>query len=770
MVERSRLRFLRRLVQVTAFACLAAVLLPGCSSPSEQAPAVTLVVSEGAAPRVIFGADRLAATLRDAGYDVRRASQAPEDEQSVAVLVGNAGNDRFLRERVDELEGVDLEAVGAEGFVVATVGDGTIVVAGRDDSGALYGSLELGDVVAAAGELPASLLVVDAPDFRLRGPSLGMQKPELLPGRNIYEYPYTPELFPFFYDKGQWREYLDSLLANRLNTLYLWNGHPFASLVRLEKYPYAVEVPEDVFRRNVEMFDFITEEADKRGIWVIQMFYNIYVSKPFAEHHGIDTMHERADPLIADYNRLSIAKFVEQYPNVGLLVCLGEALQGQEYQQEWLNEVVIPGVKAGLERLGRTEEPPIVVRAHSVSDPHALIQAALPRYRNLYTMAKYNGESLTTYEPRGKWVEIHNALAETGATHVVNVHILANLEPFRYGATEFIRKAMLAIRDVDGAQGLHLYPLAYWDWPVSPDRTEPRLKQVERDWIWYEAWARYAWNADRDPAAEREHWIGRLASVYGTRQAAEQIYVAYNEAGEVAPRLIRWFGISEGNRQTLSLGMTLDQLVNPGDYRTYPELWESHAPPGERLDTFMQRELTGEPHVGETPPEVIAAVDRFSANAVAAIEAAAAHVTRNRDEFERLRTDMHAIRAMASFYGEKVRAAMAVLRYEHGGDVGDMEEALLHLEASLGHFRELEELTRDTYHYANSLQTGHRTIPFPGGGGDGTARNYHWSQVLPLYEEELESFRRRVAALKAPEGRAASAVASSRSGYRGASR
>ena len=47
--------------------------------------------------------------------------------------------------------------------------------------------------------------------------------------------------------------------------------------------------------------------------------------------------------------------------------------------------------------------------------------------------------------------------------------------------------------------------------------------------------------------------------------------------------LIRRFGITEGNRQTLSLGMTLDQLVNPKRYNAITELWESQAPPGERL-------------------------------------------------------------------------------------------------------------------------------------------------------------------------------------------
>lgn len=51
-----------------------------------------------------------------------------------------------------------------------------------------------------------------------------------------------------------------------MNSLYLWNGHPFASLVKLEEYPFAVEVDEETFKKNEEMFSFLTAEADKRGI------------------------------------------------------------------------------------------------------------------------------------------------------------------------------------------------------------------------------------------------------------------------------------------------------------------------------------------------------------------------------------------------------------------------------------------------------------------------------------------------------------------------
>ena len=70
----------------------------------------------------------------------------------------------------------------------------------------------------------------DGPEMVLRGACVGLQKMTYLPGHGVYEYPYTPESFPWFYDKEQWIKYLDMLVANRMNSLYLWNGHPFASL------------------------------------------------------------------------------------------------------------------------------------------------------------------------------------------------------------------------------------------------------------------------------------------------------------------------------------------------------------------------------------------------------------------------------------------------------------------------------------------------------------------------------------------------------------
>lgn len=645
----------------------------------------------------------------------------------------------------DKLDRVEGDRT-PEGFHLYRDAEGTCYIKGYGDSGTLYGALELIDRIQEAGQWPKVLDVTEVPAFRLRGPCIGMQLPSILPGRETYEYPYTPENFPFFYDKEQWIEFLDFLVANRMNTLYLWNGHPFASLVKLEDYPYAMEVSEDIYHRNVEMYRLLTEEADKRGIWVIQMFYNIFVSKPFAEHHNMGTQHAAPTKLIADYNRQSITKFMEMYPNVGLLVCLGEALRGQEHQEAWMNETVIPAVKQAMIALDKTEEPPIVVRAHSVDNVKQMMESALKHYTNLYTMAKYNGESLTSYEPRGKWQQVHQDMSSLGSTHVANVHLLSNLEPFRYGAQDFIRRCVLACRDRLGAQGVHLYPLAYWDWPNTPDKIEPYLKQYKRDWIWFETWARYLWRTDRDPDQDQQYWIRRLTEMYGNAQAAERVLHAYNESGYCAPMLLRRLGITEGNRQTLSLGMFLDQLVNPGPYGPFSGLWEWHGPPGERLEEYAQKEWTGEPHEGETPFTVIEEATRHAGLAVQAIEEAAGLITRNQDEFDRLRKDIHCIDLMSKFYAEKVRAAILVLEYNYSLNPESMHKAQKHLKQSLQHYRALAELTSKTYRYANSLQTGHRRIPIRGM-KDNLPYYYHWEQMLPLYEKELDDFQSLLAGL-----------------------
>ncbi len=717
-----------------------------------RADTVSIVIPTNAAPRVEFGAEKLVEALK-----------AVKSDATIVRTEKVLGRKIHLNTAHDPSE-------AREGYSLDLGDNNDVFVISRDDSGALYGCLELAKRIREEGKLPTVKVVSfhNKPAMTLRGTCVGMQKTYILPGRKVYEYPYTPELFPWFYDKALWREYLDFLVANRLNTLYLWNGHPFASLVRLKDYPEAVEVPDDIFQKNVEMFRWLTTECDKRGIWLVQMFYNIFLPKPLAEKYGVSTQLAAPTPMASDYTRKSIAEFVKQYPNVGLMVCLGEALQGTDNQINWCTNTILPGVLDGMKAAGLKEQPPVVIRTHAM-DANAIMPAAFQVYSNLFTETKYNGESLTTWEPRGKGQATHQAMSKLGP-HLVNIHILSNLEPFRYGDQQFIQKCMQASRDRLGATGIHLYPLSYWNWPYSPDIVGGRdalvakgegdatspvrgdgaaytvgdgasqpLLQWDRDWIWFEAWARYAWNPDYLEKEDHAYWISRLAEFYGNTNAAEKILEAYNNAGEVAPRLIRRFGITEGNRQTLSLGMTLDQLVNPKKYNMLPDLWESQAPPGERLQEYVQKEWNHQPHEGETPESIIRDILDYSSQAVASVSSAEPLVTKNRSEFACLANDVRCIQAMAQNYAAKARAAELVLRYDYSRDQADMEQAEKLLAESFKYYQQLATLTDKTYHFANSMQTSQRKIPFTGG-VKGVGTNYHWIAIGAALPEGTGGF------------------------------
>ncbi len=636
----------------------------------------------------------------------------------------------------------------AEGYTISKDKKG-ITVSGNDATGVIYGCVELAERIAVGGS-PANISVIkEVPQMVMRGTCIGLQKTVYLPGHTVYEYPYTPENFPWFYDKAEWTKYLDMMVENKYNSLYLWNGHPFASLVKLKDYPFALEVDEETFKKNEEIFSFLTHEADRRGIWVIQMFYNIILSKPFADHYGLKTQDRNRPitPLISDYTRKSIAAFIENYPNVGLLVCLGEAMATIEDDVTWMKETIIPGIKDGLAASGRKDVPPVVLRSHDTDGP-LVLKESLPLYPNIYTMSKYTGESLTTYTPGGPWGETHQQLAAAAPVHIDNVHILANLEPWRWSSPAFIQKAIQAMHRAHHSKGLHLYPQAsYWDWPYAADKLPngERLKQLDRDWMWYQAWGRYAWGDHR--GEDKTYWKKVLAEYYGIDTiAAGHLLNAYDETGEIAPKLLRRFGITEGNRQTLLLGMTMAELVNPYKFTIYPGFYESCGPEGEKLIEYIEKEYKGIPHVGELPLDIVDQCVNHGDRALIEMGAISVKPSRHTDEFERVWNDVLCYATFAKSFQLKVRAAAEVLRYKWSKDISHLESAVKWLEQSLSIWYDLSRMTDQWYLYANSMQTSQRRIPVGGDGG----KMKTWSELAVVYQEELDAFKENIEKLKHP--------------------
>ena len=160
---------------------LAAIIAIAVStSLTGRAETVSIVIASNAAPRVKFGAEKLVEALQAVGtkslITTKRISAQTKSGRVIALM-----KDSSLPKEGYELVVGCLDAVA---------------VVGGDDSGLLYASLELSQQIRKQGKLPVELKLKGSPAMTLRGTCVGLQKTYILPGRKVYEYPYTPELFP----------------------------------------------------------------------------------------------------------------------------------------------------------------------------------------------------------------------------------------------------------------------------------------------------------------------------------------------------------------------------------------------------------------------------------------------------------------------------------------------------------------------------------------------------------------------------------------------
>lgn len=474
---------------------------------------ILLVVQTGAAedPRVAFATERLCAALADpAAVTIHTTTVEAASESYTLQVTGNV-----------------------------------VYVTGADPAGILYGCLDLARrVQRLGGRLPEDFSVQESPALSLRGTCIFLMK------LGSYDYPVTPQEFPFFYDKAMWLDYLDFLVENRFNYIAFWNGHPFDYFVKLEQYPEAQSsLSPQLLEENHDTLLWLATEAEKRNIWLMFQFYNIHTSPDFARAHGLPLHGNSAPtPLLAEYTSYCIEKFVSEFPSIGLYICPGEALRLQ-YTDGWINDVILPAVN----RTGRN--PPIMIRAWGIDLPHMAKVAG--HYTPLYTERKYNVEMLASdhVDPENlDWSKM------TGQ-HVVNVHCIANLEPFRWSPPSYIQRCLQSSRSEGGATGLHLYPRKAWRWPYGCDLPDATQVQWKRDWMWFEAWSRYAWNPDLDPGEEQVYWRARLTEHFGDRSAAEKFLASQEAAADVLPGLQRLIWLGGDNHTVLSAGILLPQML-----------------------------------------------------------------------------------------------------------------------------------------------------------------------------------------------------------------
>ena len=244
--------------------------------------------------------------------------------------------------------------------------------------------------------------------------------------------------------------------------------------------------------------------------------------------------YSKPNDFVKKYVRYALGRFLSEFHSVGLYVCPGEALN-QQYTAEWIRDVILAAAKDSK------QNPTIVVRVWGL-DADGFKKLCVPEYENLYTELKHNVEMIVSPVPDPRHAQWKNVAKK----HIVNLHEVADIKPFRWGSPLFIHE-MVSEWKKAGLDGAECYGLISWRWPYSLDKLEPqqtsfwpqgkKLLSFERDAIWFEALGRYLWKVDRPRQEEAAYWTGRFAEQFGNETAGRQILEWYDTTGPVLPGL-----------------------------------------------------------------------------------------------------------------------------------------------------------------------------------------------------------------------------------------
>ena len=266
--------------------------------------------------------------------------------------------------------------MGPQAFRIRREGDAVIRVIGGDSLGAMYGGLELAEMISLGGGLNAVVDKARKPYIFRRGIKFNIPFDGRAPS---YDDTGTAaqENIAVMWDWEFWESFLDSMARNRYNVLTLWTNHPYPGIVDLKRYPGVsyddvcrlrkpvdtrtdrnfddtdlmdpanVEVIKKIsLEEKIAFWKRVFDHAEARGIDIIVFHWNIFVFGAKGKYGITDDMN---NPETISYLRYCIREFLKTYPQVdGIGITAGEHMRGQRAssldKEQWLWQTYGRGV------------------------------------------------------------------------------------------------------------------------------------------------------------------------------------------------------------------------------------------------------------------------------------------------------------------------------------------------------------------------------------------------------------------------------------------
>ena len=616
------------------------------------------------------------------------------DREPVIVDLASAKGTEEIR--VSVVEGASLPGVHQEGFRIRKEGH-AVTVEAIDETGAMYGTMELAEQIQITGGLEYVTDKAQNPRFPFRAIKFN------LPWSSYRTHEAMDANMEVCRDLDFWAGFLDMMAENRFNTLTLWNLHPWPYMIRAKNYPLATPFSDAELDEWKVFWTSLFRMAKERGIETYILNWNVFVSQGFKDNYDAAGQSDNDGHFggmtdtreIRKYNRESITQVIEEYPDLtGLGVTLGERMQNMnsEQQVDWVEDVFFGGIKAA-------NRPIKFIYRAALKGDHNVHRAAIDNSGlpdPIWVELKFNwshGHSTPAL------VKAHGG--GTGEEYWTNpaptkhkmCWMIRNEDFFRlrWGEPDFIRRH-IQVNGQDFVGGYFVGSEGYI--PAKDIFHDPASNHVnwdyafQRQWLFYKQWGRLMY----DPATSDEAFVAAYDRVYD-----EDVGVKMIEAFKLASRLplevasmmnATWDftlyseGIIRGNSDKLSKNfISIDRLIKVDPLEpTYLGIQEfvTKAQEGESIDPSHT-----------TPVEL---ADRLEADVHQALALVNGISTSNptlQCEIE----DVKAWSALSLYFANKIRAAERLATFRITGKQAAKEQAVRFIEAAQQNWQQVSSIT-----------------------------------------------------------------------------
>lgn len=579
--------------------------------------------------------------------------------------------------------------MGPQAFRIQKEGNRAIRIVYGDSLGAMYGGLELAEMITLDGGLHAVRERARKPYVLRRGLKFNIPFDGRTPS---YDDTGTAaqENIAIMWDFKFWRNFLDTMARNRYNVLSLWTTHPYPGIVKLPRYPgvnfdNVVRVTQPVTPKTgnhwqhfdvmdpanhriikeisldekIDYWTRVFDYAEDRGIEIYMFHWNIFLWNAVGKH-GITYDQDNLETI--KYVRYAICEFLKTYPQIdGIGVSAGEHVNRRKDWkigiEDWLYRTYGLGVLDALK-----QDPDRKLRfifRHLWSDL-AKSAAAFERYEVPFnTSHKYARARLysTTTSPYLDF-EYRHPLEKTGVPCWLN---LRNDDLFvhRWGNPEYVREFLQNIpRDVmKWEAGFYMGPDSYV-WGKEFIAKEPDLAgqwEVDKHWYRFMLWGRLSY----DITLTRDYFEKRLEHHFPNTDTT-LLYDTWAASSQIISWIDRFFF------RVNDLQFAPEGCMSVSGFLTVDESFFSHPPlRGSGIlsvQEYAKAVIKGEVFDGITPMEVADNLDRLAQQTLAGVKTLR-YQSYPGKELAATLTDMESMAYLGCYYADKIRGAAELAVY-----------------------------------------------------------------------------------------------------------